>query len=203
MSHLFFANDAPLLCYKASLKNVWVIKEILSQYEVTSSQKVNFEKSVVFYNRNIPTETRIEVCRKLEIMKEATSGKYLGLPMVIGKIKNQVFGYVKSSINSKLQCWKNRLLGLAGKKILIKICLDSPTQLYHVLFQVTKRIMQADLQENCIILVEWKWLGEENALGKMEQTDGYKRRRRNGIQRVGTFQYNSSSQIAVETYKPS
>ena len=53
-------------------------------------------------------------------MREATSGKYVGLPMVIGGTKNQVFGYVKSNINSKLQCWRNRLLSLAGKDILMK-----------------------------------------------------------------------------------
>ncbi|XP_071933588.1 uncharacterized mitochondrial protein AtMg00310-like [Coffea arabica] len=53
-------------------------------------------------------------------MREAHSGKYLGLPMTIGRAKNQVFGYLKDKVNSKLQGWKHKMLNQRGKAILIK-----------------------------------------------------------------------------------
>ncbi|XP_071917065.1 uncharacterized mitochondrial protein AtMg00310-like [Coffea arabica] len=40
--------------------------------------------------------------------------------MAIGRTKNQVFGYIKSAMNNKLKGWRNKMLSLAGKEVLIK-----------------------------------------------------------------------------------
>nr|XP_027090317.1 uncharacterized protein LOC113711350 [Coffea arabica] len=102
VSHLFFADDS-LLCCKASKKEVLKIKEVINHYGQASGQVVNFEKSAMFFSKNTPNRIRKEVCKVLDNMREAQSGKYLGLPMTIGRDKNQVFGYLKDKINSKLQ----------------------------------------------------------------------------------------------------
>ena len=47
-------------------------------------------------------------------------GKYLGLPSVIGKSKNQVFAKIKEKMANKLSGWKEKMLSLGGKEILIK-----------------------------------------------------------------------------------
>ena len=61
-------------------------------------------------------------------MKEAISGKYLGLPMLIGGSKQQVFGYIKHKVQEKLQGWKRNLLSHAGKEVLIKsVAMALPT----------------------------------------------------------------------------
>ena len=61
-------------------------------------------------------------------MRAASSGKYLGLPMTIGRAKNQVFGSLKSTIISKLQGWKHKVLSQGGKEILIKsVIMAMPT----------------------------------------------------------------------------
>ncbi|XP_027169610.1 uncharacterized protein LOC113769353 [Coffea eugenioides] len=56
----------------------------------------------------------------MDNMKQATSGKYLGLPMTIGRTKNLVFGNIKCKVNSKLQRWKQKLLSQGGKEVLVK-----------------------------------------------------------------------------------
>ena len=56
----------------------------------------------------------------MDNMKQATSGKYLGLPMTIGRAKNLVFGNIKCKVNSKLQRWKQKLLSQGGKEVLVK-----------------------------------------------------------------------------------
>nr|XP_027103245.1 uncharacterized protein LOC113724555 [Coffea arabica] len=119
VSHLFFADDS-LLCCKASKKEALKIKEIIQQYGQATGQVVNFDKSAMFFARNTPIMIRKEISEVLDNMREAQSGKYLGLPMTIGRAKNQVFGYLKNKIHSKLQDWKHKMLSQGGKEILIK-----------------------------------------------------------------------------------
>ena len=84
------------------------MKDILQNYSKVSGQLVNFDKSAVYFSRNTPKHVREEVCQELGDMREAGSGRYLGLPMAIGRSKNQVFGYIKSLVVNKLKGWKNK-----------------------------------------------------------------------------------------------
>ena len=47
--------------------------------------------------------------------------KYLGLPMVISRTKDQIFGYIRDNIRRRLESWKNKLLSPAGKEDLLKV----------------------------------------------------------------------------------
>lgn len=53
-------------------------------------------------------------------IKEANSGKYLGLLLVITGSKKQVFAYIVDKARSKMQGWKHNLLSYAGKEVLLK-----------------------------------------------------------------------------------
>ena len=53
-------------------------------------------------------------------MKEVKQSKYLGLPMVIGRTKKQVFSYIKERVIKRLSNWKEKLLSNAGKEVLLK-----------------------------------------------------------------------------------
>ena len=77
----------------------------------------------MFFSKNTLNQIRLEISEALDSMMEAHSGKYLGLPMTIGRSKNQVFGYLKSKINSKIQGWKQKTLNQGGKEVLIKLVL--------------------------------------------------------------------------------
>ncbi|XP_071926080.1 uncharacterized protein [Coffea arabica] len=101
--YLVNANDESLLCCKASKQEAQEIKEIIQLYGKATGQVVNFEKSAMFFTRNTPRMLRGEISEVLDNMREAQSGKYLGLPMTFGRAKNQVFGYLNSKISSKLQ----------------------------------------------------------------------------------------------------
>ena len=60
VSHLFFAYDSLLFC-KATDCECRKLVEILELYEATSGQKVNMDKSSVFFSHNTPQEKRSEV----------------------------------------------------------------------------------------------------------------------------------------------
>ncbi|XP_027182324.1 uncharacterized protein LOC113780749 [Coffea eugenioides] len=112
-------NDS-LICCKATVQEAKQVKDILLKYTKISGQLVNFEKSAVYFSRNTPTHVKEKVCHELGNMREAGSGRYLGLPMAIGRSKNQVFGYIMSSVMNKMKGWKNKMLSSAGKEVLIK-----------------------------------------------------------------------------------
>ena len=75
--------------------------EILELYEAALGQKINMDKSSVTFSHNMPMETRSEVLEILGPMQELRQGKYLGLPSVIGKSKNQVFAEIKEKVGKK------------------------------------------------------------------------------------------------------
>lgn len=119
ISHLFLANDTLLFC-KAKLEEVQCVKEILRLYEQSSGQKVNLDKSAVFFSKNTGETARSAICKELEGIVEQRNSKYLGLPMVIGRSKKQVFNFVKEKVLQRVNNWKNQLLSSGGKEVLLK-----------------------------------------------------------------------------------
>ncbi|XP_071938995.1 uncharacterized protein [Coffea arabica] len=127
ITHLFFADDSLVFC-KASKQEAEKLIMILKEYEEATGQLINLEKSSVFFSKNTMPDVREEVCQALGSIKQVEQGKYLGLPMIITKSKSQVFGFIRNSIDKKLQGWKNKLLSQAGKEIMLKaVAMAMPT----------------------------------------------------------------------------
>ena len=53
-------------------------------------------------------------------MQDSRHSKYLGLPSIIGKSKNEVFVEIKEKVGRKLLAWKEKMLSTGGKEVLIK-----------------------------------------------------------------------------------
>ena len=86
---MFFVDDSLVFC-KASTVESDAIMQILKKYEKASGQRINVEMSSGFFNKNMgPGDTK-EVYSRLGNMKEVTQGKYLGLPMGISSLKEEV-----------------------------------------------------------------------------------------------------------------
>ena len=52
----------------------------------------------------------------LRPMQGSHHNKYLGLPTLIGKSKNEVFVEIKERVGKKLTGWKEKLLSMGGKR---------------------------------------------------------------------------------------
>ena len=74
------------------------MKSVLLRYENISDQVINFNKSTVCFSPNTSTLDCQEVCRKLEIRGVQDPGKYLDMPMRIGRKKSEVFQFIKERI---------------------------------------------------------------------------------------------------------
>ena len=82
--HLFFADNSLLFC-KANSDECNKLKEILGIYESTSEQKINTDKSSIFFNPNTSQDLKDEILNILGPMQDSRHSKYLGLPYIIGR----------------------------------------------------------------------------------------------------------------------
>jgi len=74
----------------------------------------------VFFSANTPEEKKIETLDILGSMQDSRHSKYLGLPSIIGKSKIEVFAEIKERVGRKLSGWKEKILSIGGREILIK-----------------------------------------------------------------------------------
>ena len=87
----------------------------------TYHQQNVIARSSFFFSQNTTNEKRGEFLSILGPMQDSRHGKYLGLPSVIRKSKIQVFAKIKEKVAKKLSGWKEKMLSLGGKEILIKV----------------------------------------------------------------------------------
>jgi len=90
--------DDSILFYKASAEECWVLKQILQKYEEALGQKINTEKSSIFFSPNTSQEVKDEIFATLGPMQDSRQTRYLGLPSFIGRSKKQVFSILKERI---------------------------------------------------------------------------------------------------------
>ena len=89
-------------------------------YERGSSQKINHEKTNIFFSSNTPHEVQVWIQQILGVLSIHQFEKYLGFPALVGRAKKQSFIYIKERVWKKLQEWKEKLLSQAGREVLIK-----------------------------------------------------------------------------------
>ena len=82
VTHLFFADDSLLFC-KASTQECRNLMAILDLYEAASRQKVNADKSSIFFSINTSLELKVEIMEVMGPMQDSKHNKYLGLPLII------------------------------------------------------------------------------------------------------------------------
>jgi hypothetical protein len=124
---------------KADAANSQKLQSILELYEACSGQKVNKDKSSIMFSRNVPTHLREELKQRLQLSMEARTKKYLGLPIYIGRSKQNSFENLKEKIWKRIQGWREKLLSMAGKEILIKAVAQAIPTYAMACFDLTKR----------------------------------------------------------------
>ena len=82
------------------------LKEILMRYEEASCQRVNMQKSSVFFGKGCNDDTKNELKQAAGIESEALSERYLGLPTLVGQSKDGTLNYVTKSSKGKVTGWK-------------------------------------------------------------------------------------------------
>ncbi|XP_058725614.1 uncharacterized protein LOC131596896 [Vicia villosa] len=81
---------------------------------------VNLDKSEVSFSRNVCEADANLIRKRMGVKADVNHSKYLGLPVVFGRLKRDVFTMVIERVWNKLKEWKERFLSRAGKEVLIK-----------------------------------------------------------------------------------
>lgn len=149
INHLLLADDCLIFC-GAEMVQWQVLKGILQSYEVASGQKVNLDKTSLFFSSNTRIEVQDLLTQSIGARHCTDTKTYLGLPSVVGKAKYRVFSSIKGRIEKRIKTWHNKFLSQAGKKVLIKSVLQSlptyamslfllPSKLCKVIYQLLSR----------------------------------------------------------------
>lgn len=120
----FFANDSVLFC-RAIQVECQKILDILAVYERGSGQKINREQTNIFFSSNTLQPTQACIQHLLGVLAIRQYDKYLGLPVLVGREKKRSFIYLKKRVWKKLQGWKEKLLSIAGREVLIKVVIQA------------------------------------------------------------------------------
>jgi len=81
------------------------MKRILNVYEEASGQAISLPKSEIFYSRNVQQQTQNNITDILGVQAVMGTGKYLGLPSMVGRSKKETFGFIKDHVWQKINSW--------------------------------------------------------------------------------------------------
>lgn len=75
---------------------------LLATYEATSGHSISLPKSEIFYSRRVSENLKHSITNIMGVQVVLGTGKYLGLPLMIGRNCTTVFSYVKDHVCRKL-----------------------------------------------------------------------------------------------------
>ncbi|CAM8948837.1 unnamed protein product [Rhodiola kirilowii] len=124
VSHLFFADDC-VLFFKATFQHLRFVKQCLQRFELLSGQQLNYEKSEMFFGKNVEATYAELLCNYLGVKRGQILSKYLGMPILFNKNKSAVFRELEEKSWKRVHGWKEQWLSSAGKEILLKSILQA------------------------------------------------------------------------------
>lgn len=134
VSHLQFADDTILFC-EAEWVEVVNIKRILRCFEILSSLKINYHKSVIC-GIGVDDGLLHEFANRLNCLHQKLLLKYLGMRLGANPGRKSTWKPVLDKCKQKLASWKRRLFSFARRLTLIKSVKSSLPICYLSLFRI-------------------------------------------------------------------
>lgn len=124
MSYLFFADDI-LLFTEAWDDQVECIKEGLRSFCNISGQKINFNKSLIFFSSNLPKQVALSLSTGMGVPRALNLGFYLGHHIVHQGHNGRAHKLLTEKARRHLDGWKTKCLPRVGRITLAKSILNS------------------------------------------------------------------------------
>lgn len=122
-----------MLFARVSIEQVQLIKQCLEEFGVASSQRVNYAKSRILFLSSIDSALQNQICSVAGMALTEDMGSYLGVLIVHGQLRKNLFDPLLYKMDSAVAGWKTGLLSLAGHVTLVK----------SVIFVLPNHVMQS------------------------------------------------------------
>jgi hypothetical protein len=109
ISHLFFADDSLLFC-RATVEQWGRLQNILLLYEKASGQKLNNNKTSMFFSKNTTVVDKEAILEIVGVPAIHCYDTYLGLPALVSKSRTTAFKGILDRVWKRLQDWKLQFL---------------------------------------------------------------------------------------------
>ncbi|KAA3475299.1 reverse transcriptase [Gossypium australe] len=98
INHLFFVDD----CIHFGDA---VVRDVVREYEIVSGQKVNFDKSLIYFGANVDTNVKKSITNLLGVRVASNLEKYLGMPMMVRQRKTWAFANFIDRFRKQIEGW--------------------------------------------------------------------------------------------------
>ena len=105
ISHLLFEDNSIIFCRSTMEEGNRGIK-VLKDYEEAFGQKLNKEKTFLFFSKNTKRDTQEGIKDLFGAQIILQHEKYLGLPLMVRRGRKQVFSQIEDQVGRKVAVWK-------------------------------------------------------------------------------------------------
>ncbi|KAH9672602.1 putative ribonuclease H protein [Citrus sinensis] len=105
----------PLLLEKATVEQARVISAVLADFCTCSDAKINANKTLLFFSKNMGDKDISEILGFLGFSITFDLGKYLGVPLHHSRVSSSMFQNIVDKVEKKLSGWNASHLSLASR----------------------------------------------------------------------------------------
>ncbi|CAN1193130.1 LINE-1 retrotransposable element ORF2 protein [Linum perenne] len=139
--HLCFADDL-LLFSNGSLSGLKAIMDILESFYLLTGLKVNPSKSEIFYSASVPASLRNDMMSLTGFNIGVLPVKYLGIPLISGKLKSEDCKILVDKITARVSSWKAKSSSYAGKLQLVNSVINAMCSYWLNIFLLPKNVIK-------------------------------------------------------------
>ncbi|XP_040960314.1 uncharacterized protein [Gossypium hirsutum] len=92
-----------------------IVRAIIHEYEMVSGQRVNFEKSLIYFGANVDSSVQEDIVNLFGVRLASNPEKYLGLPLMVGRRKKWAFAHFVDRFRKRVEGWSMRYLSMGEK----------------------------------------------------------------------------------------
>lgn len=122
------------------MEEAYALRQIFQIYEECYGQRLNLQKSDIYFSPNVDPMVAEQFEQIMGIPSVSAYSKYLGLPAMVGRSKTSCFEYLRDNIWDRLMGYKENLLSIGGREVLLKSVVQ-PLPTYSMsIFKIPKEI---------------------------------------------------------------
>lgn len=99
--------------------------DILERFFVKAGLSLSMHKSKIFVSKTTNRQLRSVISHVSGFHIISDLGKYLGLPLIHGRISHSTFSFLLDNLTNNMAAWKSNTLSMAGRVVLAKSSLSA------------------------------------------------------------------------------